>query len=139
MISLRRVTLFRSTLFRSTVLLAGLLAGGGFYGCRSSESGRTEGAPAAQSSLPQILQEIDGRLDPQTFAYNNAGRAILIKKQIDRAAQGGRTQEDPQQLEFQYASELLNAGKTEEALSALEALERKIQSDPPLDWPTAKI
>jgi len=43
---------------------------------------------AAQPTLPQILKEIDSRLDPQTFPYLNTARAAALKAQIDRTRRG---------------------------------------------------
>src|SRR5579862_3397035 len=84
-------------------------------------------------TIPQILQQINSKISPQTFIYANAARAVLLKQQLD---QGGAAMSpmDRTGAELEYASELNKAGKTQDCLDAYAEIEREISSDLPAPW-----
>src|SRR5882757_9502664 len=72
-------------------------------------------AAAAQATIPQMLQDINNRLDPRTSAYLNARRATLLREQLD-LQMSAMPPSNFLDTDINYAGELLNAGKTDEAL-----------------------
>jgi hypothetical protein len=95
-------------------------------------------APAAlHPSIPELIAQIDAHQSPDDSPYLNTARAALDKTKLD-AAPKWLTPDEKLDLEYTYARELLNSGKTEAALTRFQQMEREIQTWPPVAWPTAQ-
>lgn len=78
-----------------------------------------------QVTIPQMLADINKRLNPDTCLYLNSEHAALMRARLDLPSDtlspSGRLN-----LENSYAEELTNAGKLEEALQTYRSLEQEI-------------
>src|SRR5579864_8050388 len=90
---------------------------------------------APQLSIPELIAQIDAHQSPEASPYMNTARVALDKTKLD-AAPKWLTPDEKLDLEYQYARELLDAGKTDAALTRFQSMEREIQTAPPLTWPT---
>lgn len=112
---------FRSALVASLVAL--VMLGGG---CQSDDGSKAESKavpsrPKGTIRMADTLAAIAERAHahPMDYYYLNARRAEMLKKRIKTASRRERPR-----LRLQRAFELLNAGKTEEAIAALNRLIR---------------
>ena len=86
--------------------------------------------------IPQMLVDINRHQDPQRSVYLNARRAEMLHAKL---VEQGTNMSLPDRLstEEKYADELLNAGKTEEAVQAYRSLEQEVQILEPQTWQRA--
>src|SRR5437870_1557037 len=86
-----------------------------------------------QSTIPQMLLELNGHLDPRTYPFMSAARAELARARLRNPA----LSKDPNRLvrlELSLANELTDAGKTDEALQEFHLIEDQRKANPRADW-----
>jgi len=85
---------------------------------------------AAPISIPEILVDTNRKMNPKAFSFLNARRAKMIRAELDDKT---RTIDltERRNLEVIYAKELLNAGKSNEALRAYRANMNELKSNAP--------
>ena len=107
----KSLTVLSSIIIVSTVAL-GLEAT--VHSRRMSERGTQPLKPSVvQPSIPELLLQINSKQNAASNGYLNGARAQLVRAKLDSHML------DPQETvraEFEYGSELMNAGKTDDAL-----------------------
>ncbi len=101
-----------------SLVLAALLVGRG-----AQVEAPTSTPPATQARMKALLDQIAAGINPMNNRFDNAARAELLKGRLEKAAslEGSRT------IRLDYSRELLNAGRSEEALREFNASEEEFR------------
>lgn len=94
-----------------------------------SSRDQTTSAPP-EKTIPQILVEINSSLTPKSDPFMNSERAELFRERLSNMP----TSKITLSMVFQYAQELLKAGKNEAALRHLQSLEHIAKANGPQVW-----
>lgn len=89
--------------------------------------------PLLAPSIPQMLLDINSRIDPSTFRYKNAGHATILRARLDDPT-NPLPLADHLSLELLYTHELLKSGKSEEALKGYRQMAKMMRSNAPTTW-----
>jgi hypothetical protein len=81
-------------------------------------------------TIPQMLTEITSHMDPKSDPYLNTQRVAMMKSILQNGSQSQDLGSETH-VEFTYAAELLNAGKTEEALQEDDLIEQQLSDADP--------
>lgn len=120
-----------------------LVVGGVVIGLSSRKSGHRPPTPrtteahsaAPQQTIPQMLADINEHLAPESTPYLNYGRALQLHKKLnDPERQMAHLER--MKMALNYGDELLNAGRTDEALKVYRSIEDKVKSGVPQVWKT---
>ena len=90
-------------------------------------SGNTMGTP----TIPQMLRDINNHLDPQTCGYLNGARAAVLAHQLNTP---GMPLAILVRTESSYAQELVNAGKTDQAIEQYKFMELQFKNGGAKVW-----
>jgi hypothetical protein len=82
-------------------------------------------------TIPQMLAYMNSQQDPTKVIFMNRERAIILRQQLER---NDLSEHDTLRVVMSYADELLNAGKTDEALTQYRFLVKRIESNYPDLW-----
>jgi hypothetical protein len=86
-----------------------------------------------QSTIPEILGELNRRLDADLSLYSNAGRADVLRARLSDRTRPMKPSEF-QKTGLHYADELLNAGKTDQALQEYRVVLEQLKTRAPSEW-----
>ena len=87
---------------------------------------------SSRLTIPQMLRQVNAGLNPRTNPFLNTERAPLLRAALTDSS-APMTFRDHISLSVKYADELLNSGKTQEAIQEYQLIERQIQTyDPPM-------
>ncbi|MCW3053195.1 MAG: repeat protein, partial [Chthonomonadales bacterium] len=123
--------------------LLSLLLGGSLLmpGCTGEKGKRPDAqAPtlqgtAARLTIPQMVAELNKKMDPECYLLNTQ-RAALLRAKLDKMAET-HDPSDHVNPTMQYAEELINSGKLDEALQTYRSLELEITTTNPAMWKAA--
>jgi hypothetical protein len=84
-------------------------------------------------TIPDMLAQLNSRLDPKTCGYLNAQRADLLHADLTDPTRPSDFSTQ-MTMEVQYADELLNAGKSDAALHEYQTIEKQVKASAPDEW-----
>ena len=91
-------------------------------------------SPLPQLTIPDLLKEINSKQNPRNDGFMNAERATLYGNKLTNHPMYAN---ETVKTEYSYATELLNAGKTDEALAEFTLMEKQYRSGTAEEWKQA--
>ena len=95
---------------------------------------KTQPALTPQPTIPEMLVQLNSSLNPEKCGYLNAERAARVRALLDDPTRP-RDLQTQVNVEMKYAEELLNTGKTNEALREYHIVAQQVKTNAPDAWP----